>query len=110
VQGLPSDILKLAPIQATKFNVGDIVTNTAEPNSRFEISDIKFNPSTKQFLIEAKTDNGDVQVINEDSVEQYQKLLPAPYHYETALQNNQPFSWLKFKNDSPISKAYKKSI
>lgn len=110
VQGLPSDILKLAPAQATKFNIGDVVTNIADPDSKFEISDIKFNPSTKQFLIEAKTDNGDVHVINEDSVEQYQKLLPAPYHYETALQNNQPFSWLKFKNDSPISKAYEKAI
>jgi len=57
-------------------------------------------------LIEASDNKGNQVVIDEEELPQYQKALPAPYHFETVFNQQKADSWLRFKKNSPLMKAF----
>ena len=106
-QNMPVSMYDKAPQEAKQFPVGTKITNTSEPNSEFEVTGVKVNPTTGRYLLEVKDKNDDVRYVEPEEVNQYQALLPAPYHYENVF--NDPTEWLKLKNDSPLIRAIEAS-
>jgi hypothetical protein len=65
---LPNDTTQLALPQASQFPVGTTIENINEPGNTFTVKDIKINPSTGQFLIEASDNKGNQVVIDEEEL------------------------------------------
>ena len=105
-QNLPASIYDKIP-QEGKIPVGTKIESPNLPNTQLTITGTKVNPTTGQYLIEAVTDNGDVKYIDQDEVHDYQMSLPAPFHYEQVLQS--PDEWTKFRQDSPLTEAIRRS-
>ena len=106
VQGLPTDTTQLALPVISQFPVGSTIESINEPGNVFTIRDIKINPSTGQFLIEAQDQKGNTVTIEDTEADQYQKALPAPYHFEKVFEKQKQDSWLRFKKNSPFAQAF----
>lgn len=103
-QNLPVTITDRAPNEATRFPIGSTIENNNAPGKTLTVTDIKVNPSTGQYLLEVLDDNGDVRYIDDTDIQDYQKALPAPYHYERVLE--QPNEWIKYRQESTLIKGY----
>jgi hypothetical protein len=62
-QNMPVSMYDKAPQEAKQFPVGTKITNTSEPNSEFEVTGVKVNPTTGRYLLEVKDKNDDVRYV-----------------------------------------------
>lgn len=102
-QNLPASIYDKVPTEGKQFPVGTVITTEDEPGSTFTVTDLKVNPSTGQYLLEAVNDKGETRTIGPDEINGYQKLLPPPpADYSSVLPNS---NRIQFAEDSPFAKA-----
>lgn len=102
-QNLPVSIYDKVPTEGKQFPIGTVITTEDEPGSTFTVTDLKVNPSTGQYLLEAVNDKGEARTIGPDEINGYQKLLPPPpADYSSVLPNS---NRIQFAEDSPFGRA-----
>jgi hypothetical protein len=102
----PTDILSLLQQPQFEFNIGDTVISPDEPKRELTVGEVKYNPATGQYMLEAFDEYGNrVPVFGGGYLG-----LPAPRHYENILEGKDPFAWIRFKQDSPLYKIYDQKV
>lgn len=106
-QNLPVSIYDKIPTEGKKFPIGSQIVTESDPGVTLTVQSVKVNPTTGQYLIEATDEKGEVRYIDDKDIENYDRALPAPYHYETVFDD--PESWTKLRESSPLAQAYRKA-